>query len=143
MMDFTMIGDGVNLASRLESACKQYAANILISENTYKKLRGTYRIREIDRVVVKGKSEPIGIYEVLDFHNDDTFPNLMEGVNHFKNGLTQYRRGNWARAIDAFKEALDLNRQDRLSRIYIERCHHLKENPPGDDWNGVWIMTSK
>jgi len=142
-MDYTLIGDGVNLAARLESACKQYLAKILISEHTYKKLRGTYRSREIDRVVVKGKSDPVGIYEVLDYHNDETFPNLMEVVNNFKNGLTQYRAGKWDRAIEAFKEALSLNQKDRLARIYIERCEHLKEDPPGDDWDGVWVMTSK
>ena len=142
-MDYTMIGDGVNLAARLESACKQYSAKILISEHTYRKLRGTYRSREIDRVVVKGQSEPVGIYEVLDYHNDETFPNLMETVNNFKNGLTQYRTGKWDRAIEAFREAHSLNQKDRLARIYIERCKHLKETPPGDDWDGVWVMTSK
>src|SRR3546814_8217350 len=77
-MDYTIIGDGVNLASRLESACKQYSARILISENTYKKLRGTYRSREVDRVVVKGKTEPVAIYEILDYHTDESYPNLME-----------------------------------------------------------------
>ena len=142
-MDYTMIGDGVNLAARLESACKQYYAKILISENTYKKLRGTYRSREIDRVVVKGKREPVGIYEILDYHNDETFPNLMEAVNNFKNGLTQYRAGKWAKAIGAFKDTLSLNPKDKLSQIFVERCEHLKEDPPGDGWNGVWIMTSK
>ena len=65
-MDYTMIGDGVNLAARLESACKQYNARILISDYTFlKKLKGTYRIRNIDDVVVKGKTEPVGVYEVL------------------------------------------------------------------------------
>jgi adenylate cyclase len=142
-MDYTMIGDGVNLAARMESACKQYGVKILISENTYKKLRGTYRIREIDRVVVKGKSEPVGVYEVLDYHNDETFPNLMEVVNNFKNGLTRYRACNWEKAIGAFKEALKLHQNDKLSQIYIERCEFLKKNPPGDGWNGVWVMTSK
>ncbi|MBW1781753.1 MAG: GAF domain-containing protein [Deltaproteobacteria bacterium] len=142
-MDYTMIGDGVNLAARLESACKQYSASILISENTYKKLRGTYRIREIDRVVVKGKKAAVSIYEVLDYHNDETFPNLMEAVNNFKNGLTRYRAGNWDKAMGAFRETLNLNPNDRLSQIYIERCEHLKENPPDGDWNGVWVMTSK
>lgn len=141
-MDYTIIGDGVNLASRLESACKQYAARILISENTFKKLRGTYRTRDIDEVVVKGKTEPVRIYEVLDYHSDETFPNLMEVVNQFKEGRKQYRAGNWDKAINSFNEALTLNQNDRLSRIYIERCEHLKATPP-DDWKGVWVMTSK
>jgi adenylate cyclase len=141
-MDYTIIGDGVNLAARLESACKQYAARILISENTYRKLRGTYRIRDIDEVVVKGKTEPVSVYEVLDFHNDETFPNLMEVVNHFKEGRKQYKSGNWDKAIRSFNDALTLNSQDKLSQIYIDRCEVLKADPP-PDWKGVWVMTSK
>lgn len=141
-MDYTIIGDGVNLASRLESACKQYAARILISENTYKKLRGTYRIRDIDEVVVKGKTEPVRIYEVLDHHTEESFPNLMEGVNQFKEGRKQYRTGNWEKAIRSFTESLSLNPNDRLSQIYIERCEHLRAAPP-DNWHGVWVMASK
>jgi adenylate cyclase len=142
-MDYTIIGDGVNLAARLESACKQYAARILISENTYRKLHGTYRIREIDRVVVKGKTEPVSLYEVLDHHSEDSFPNLMETVLHFKDGLTQYRNGNWDQATAAFNDALKLHPADQLSKTYIERCNHMKAHPPGDDWNGVFVMTSK
>ncbi|MDH3559698.1 MAG: adenylate/guanylate cyclase domain-containing protein, partial [Gammaproteobacteria bacterium] len=142
-MDYTIIGDGVNLAARLESACKQYSARILISENTYRKLRGTYRIREIDRVIVKGKTEPVSIYEVLDHHSEESFPNLMETVCHFKDGLTQYRRGNWDQATAAFNDALKLHPADKLSRTYIERCAYMKANPPSEDWNGVFVMTSK
>jgi adenylate cyclase len=73
-MDYTIIGDGVNLASRLESACKQYGTHILISENTYQRLRGTYRIREVDSVVVQGKHQPVAIYEVLDYTPRRLFP---------------------------------------------------------------------
>lgn len=142
-MDYTLIGDGVNLASRLESACKQYYARILISVNTYKKLRGTYRIREIDLVVVKGKTEPVSIYEVLDYHDESTFPNLMSAVNYFSEGLALYRKGSWEGAVKAFNEVLRLNSEDKLTRMYIERCEYLKDNPPGDDWVGIWKMTSK
>jgi adenylate cyclase len=142
-MDYTLIGDGVNLAARLESACKQYHAQILISENTYKKLRGTYRIREVDRVVVKGKSEPVAIYEVLDYHTDESFPNVMEVVTHFKSGLDYYRKANWAKAIGAFQEVLGLNGRDKVAEMYIRRCETLKARDPGTDWNGVWVMTEK
>ena len=141
-MDYTIIGDGVNLAARLESACKQYAARILISENTFKKLRGTYRCRDIDEVVVKGKTEPVSVYEVLDYHSEETFPNLMEVVNQFKEGRRHYKAGNWEKAIRSFNDALALNADDKLSQIYIDRCEHLKANPPAD-WKGVWVMTSK
>jgi adenylate cyclase len=142
-MDFTLIGDGVNLAARLESACKQYFANILISDNTYKKLKGTYRIREIDRVVVKGKTKPVVVYEVLDYHNDETFPNVMSAVDHFNHGIKLYRESKWDKSIEAFKETLNLNQKDNLSKMYIERCTNLKKNPPGDDWDGVWRMSTK
>ncbi|MDP6389088.1 MAG: GAF domain-containing protein [Alphaproteobacteria bacterium] len=141
-MDYTMIGDGVNLAARLESACKQYAARILISENTYTKLRGTFRAREVDRVVVKGKTEAVAVYEVLDYHNEETFPNVMEVLNHFKDGLEKYRGGKWDPATKAFKEALKLNPGDFVSTMYIERCAQLKADPP-KKWDGVWVMTSK
>jgi adenylate cyclase len=142
-MDYTIIGDGVNLASRLESACKQYAARILISEHTLRKLRGTYRVREVDYVVVKGKLEPVAVYEVLDYYNDATFPNLLEVVNYFKGGLAYYRKGQWDKASDTFRGAMVLNPQDTLSQIYIDRCEHLKANPPAGDWNGIWVMKSK
>ncbi len=141
-MDYTMIGDGVNLAARLESACKQYHAHLLISENTFAKLKGTYRIRDIDDVVVKGKTKPVRVYEVLDYHTDATFPNLMDGVNHFAEARKHYRAGDWDKAVRSFKEVLKINPADALSDTYIERCDHLKaENPK--DWDGVWVMKSK
>jgi len=142
-MDYTMIGDGVNLAARLESACKQYGAKILISENTYQKLKGTYRIREIDRVVVKGKTQPVGVYEVLDFHTQESFPNLMEAVGHFKEGQQHYLQQNWQAAKRAFGTAQTLNPNDRMPQIYLERCEHFTDSPPATDWQGEWVMQSK
>jgi adenylate cyclase len=142
-MDYTLIGDGVNLASRLESLCKRYHAQILISENTYKRLRGTYRIRQVDSVVVKGKTEPVGVFEVLDYHSAESFPNLMESVNHFQEGLQSYRRQQWEGAITSFRKALGKNPADEICRMYIDRCELLKKNPPQEGWDGVWIMDSK
>jgi adenylate cyclase len=142
-MDYTVIGDGVNLASRLESACKEYSAQILISEFTHRKVKGTYRTREIDRVIVKGKTEPIGVYEVLDYHTEETFPNLQEAVNQFRNGLALYRKGDFDRAIKGFQEALALHPGDKLSQTYVDRCNYLKAHPPGEKWDGVWVMKTK
>ncbi len=142
-MDYTLIGDGVNLASRLESACKQYAAHILISDNTCRKLHGTYRMREIDRVIVKGKTEPVAVYEILDYHTKKTFPNLFEVLNNFREGLERYRARKWDQAGHLFRTALALNPSDKLSQIYINRCDDLTRNPPGEEWNGVYRLTSK
>jgi len=141
-MDYTMIGDGVNLAARLESACKQYHARILISDLTFNKLKGTYRIRDIDRVIVKGKTEPVGVYEVLDYHNEESFPNLMEVVNNFKSAREHYNNGDWDKSIALFRECLKGNPEDKLSQTYIDRCEMLKADPP-PEWDGVFVMTSK
>ncbi|HEX5341598.1 MAG TPA: GAF domain-containing protein [Duganella sp.] len=142
-MDYTIIGDGVNLAARLESACKQYGARILISEFTYRALRGTYRTREVDIVVVKGKTRPVSIYEVLDYHTDDTYPSLQEAMGLFRNGLQSYRKRSWNAACKLFEEVLALNPRDQVAELYVDRCRHMAVNPPPADWDGTFIMESK
>jgi adenylate cyclase len=142
-MDFTIIGDGVNLASRLESACKQYGAKILVSEFTVSKLQDTYRKREIDLVVVKGKTEPVSIYEILAFHTKESFPGIGEVMGLFKDGLDAYRARKWDAAIRLFGECLAINPNDKPSQLYVRRAEHFKANPPPDDWAGVCVMDSK
>ena len=141
-MNYTLIGDGVNLAARLESACKQYAAKLLISEYTFKKLKGTYRTRDIDEVIVIGKTEPVRVYEVLDYHSDESFPNLMEVVGHFREGRKHFGAGAWDKAMGSFRQALTAHPGDKLSNIYIERCEYMKANPP-ENWDGVWKLDHK
>jgi adenylate cyclase len=142
-MDYTLIGDGVNLAARLESACKSYAARILVSDSTVQKLKGTYRMRAVDLVVVKGKTQPVKIHEVLDYHDQSSFPNLMDVVNLFNDGIEAYQVANWSKAIERFNHCLKLNPSDQLSQNYVDRCEFLRANPPEKEWDGVWVMTSK
>ncbi len=142
-MNYTVIGDGVNLAARLESACKQYGAQLLISESTRSRLRGTYRMREADRVVVKGKTEPVLIHELLDFHDEASFPHLVEVLGHYRDGLERYRAGRFKQALASFAEALALNPNDKLSSLYSGRCEHYLAEPPGNDWDGIWVLKEK
>ena len=142
-MDYTVIGDGVNLASRLESACKAYSARILLSETTVGKLRGTYRLRDIDLVIVKGKTQPVRVFEMLDYHDAESFPNLLDVVGHFGEGIADYRAARWDKAIQRFEKCLEFNPDDGLSRTYIERCNLLRTTPPDADWDGVWTMKEK
>ena len=142
-MDYTVIGDGVNLAARIESACKQYGAHILISEFTYKAVKATYRTRQVDYVIVKGKTEPVGVYEVLDFHDETSYPNMIEALGNFNDGYRAWNDGKWDQAIKLFNLVKKNNPNDKAAQLYIDRCNHMKKNPPKGQWDGVWIMTSK
>ena len=142
-MDYTMIGDGVNLAARLESSCKQYGAHILISEFTYKKLRGTYRAREIDLAVHKGKTQPVAVYEILDYHTEETYPHLTDAMGYFRDGLGKYRAKAFGPARALFEKVLALNPNDKTAKLYTERCDFLAANPPPEDWCGVWVLEEK
>ena len=142
-MEYTVIGDSVNLASRLESATKFYGTKMLLSESTWTALRDRGLLREIDRLRVKGKHEPVAIYEALDHFTDETFPNLMRTVTRYNEGIQHYRARDWKDALGCFQEALELNPGDRPSRLYVERCELFLATPPPPDWDGVWTMTTK
>jgi adenylate cyclase len=142
-MDFTVMGDGVNLASRLEGLTKQYAAEVLISDFTLRSLKSTFRTREVDRVIVVGRREPVSIHEVLDYHDDKSFPNLLDTLYAYRNGIEFYRQRRFKDAVADFEEALTHHPEDRLSEVYRDRCLALEADPPGEDWDGVWVARSK
>ena len=119
-----------------------YSARILISDFTYQKLKGTYQVRYIDDVIVKGKTTPVGVREVLDYHTPETFPNLMDNVNYFNEARLSFKKGDWDKAIRSFNECLKCNPKDNLANTYLDRCAIMKKENP-KDWDGVWVMTSK
>ena len=138
-MDYTVIGDTVNLASRLESATKYYGVQVLFSQFTLEKLRPGRRLRELDLIRVKGKIKPVAVYEGLDYHSDDAFARLKPVFAAFASGLSAFRARRFQEAHDIFAAAPE----DGPSRLYVERCRKYIETPPDDAWDGVWVMTGK
>ena len=123
-MDGTVISDAVNLASRLEGMTKMYGSNLLISENTYSRLKDTsqYVIRMLDTVMVRGKSKPITAYEVFDGEEAAVIELKMQTLTEFEQGLTHYLQREFAEAIRCFKQVLQIDPQDKAAQIYLSRC---------------------
>jgi adenylate cyclase len=139
---YTVLGDTVNVAARLESANKQYGTRLLLSEATWQMARDAIETRELDSIQVVGKSEPVRIFELLARKGDLTQAraDLRE---HFEHGLQAYRTGDWLQAQDAFQACLTLAPHDTPSRVFLERLQYLQAHPPADQWDGVWRLVHK
>ena len=138
--DYTIIGDNVNLASRLEGINKEYGTNIVIGELTCELIRESgFTVRKLDRVRVVGKNEPVTIYELLGIGEPD--PDTRAFIDSFSAGVQAYRRRDWEQAIVAFQELVQKN--DEPSQIYLQRCLECLAAPPPADWDGVYEVTTK
>lgn len=139
--DYTVMGDNVNLGSRLEGINKQYGTNIMISEYTYNYAKESIYARELDSVRVKGKREPVKIFELLGSGTPtDAHKTLMD---NFHEGLELYRNQEWDNAIKLFNHVRTLKADDFTSGVYISRCEAMQAQPPAPDWDGVFTMTTK
>ena len=141
-LDYTVIGDTVNLASRLEGVNKVFGTRIIIGEATYRQAKDAVEVRELDLIRVKGKAQAIRIYELL-AEAGALSREVKERNEIFTDGLQRYRRKDFSGGVERFRELLRLFPQDGPSLAYIERCAELSQADLPEDWDGVYTMHSK
>ena len=139
-LEYTVVGDRVNLAERLESANKFFGTSVLMCNLTYERLKNRDLVREIDRIRVRGMEQPVAIYEALSHHTPETFPGRDCALDAYNRGVARYRQREWGGAVRCFEEALVANPADGPSRTYLERCRAYRATPPPSNWDGVWTM---
>ena len=140
---YGVLGDQVNLGSRLEGLNKMYATEILVGENTAELVDGAFQLREIDMVRVKGRKQPVRIYELLAQAETELPTDELEAYQIYAAGLTAYRRQNWTDAINHFNTLLNHLPEDGAAKTMADRCRIYLKTPPPDDWDGVFTMVTK
>ena len=141
-LNYTIIGDSVNLASRLEGINKYYGTEIIISENTYEKVRDQFLVRKIDLVAVKGKSKAIEIFELI-AEIEEASLEQQSFADKFNSAVDFYRSKSFMEALNIFRYCSKMNPEDLTSKVYIERCEFFISNPPPADSNGVYESKTK
>jgi len=139
-LNYTVIGDAVNVASRLEGANKQYGTDIIIGHETRRMAGHTIYARELDELAVYGREGGLQVYELLGAVGTDEDPS--DWVRPYERGLAAYRGRGFERALDCFRQALKLRPQDGPSMTMIERCRQFAKAPPRDDWAGMTVAES-
>jgi class 3 adenylate cyclase/CheY-like chemotaxis protein len=144
-MDSTVLGDAVNLASRLEGLTKNYRLPMLVSEDSKNLISHLeeFNWRLLDRITVKGKSEPVRIFEVFNQYSDENYENKLKAASVFEEAMTPYLNQNWELAIEGFKECEELLPEDASIEMHLNRAQSYQETPPAEDWDGVHRYFSK
>jgi adenylate cyclase len=140
--DYTVIGDSVNLASRLEGVNKQFGTKIIISEITYQLPKGKIEARELDLIAVPGREKPIRVFQLLG-KKDEITGDDRRVKNLFEDGLKLYRMKEFEEAQEVFEKVMEISPNDQPSRIFVERCKNLIKAPPPANWDGVFRLKEK
>jgi adenylate cyclase len=141
--DYTVMGDAVNLGARLEPANKQYRTKIMIGEQTYKLAGDQIIVRGLDLLRVKGKTEPVKVYELLGTKAQGITDKKQQVLDIFNKGFENYLTQNWETAMNYFQQALKIDHMDGPAITYVRRCEQFGQNPPGKDWDGVFTLQTK
>src|SRR5690606_24200501 len=139
--NFTVIGDSVNLASRLEGANKLYGTTILVDQRTAELAGDAVRFREIDQILVIGKSDPVRVFEPVALREHATPAEAL--IEQYERALKQYRAAQFTAAADTLEQLLKTDPEDGPAQWLHSRCQSLAANPPGEDWSPVTTATSK
>lgn len=139
-MEVSVIGDPVNLASRLEGLTKEYHLDLLFGESMVPLVSEKYILRTVDSVQVRGKTKPVDVFTVCGEGGPET-TSMPVWLARYEQGVRRYRQGAFADAMIDFRECLRRQPDDYLSALYLERCQSLLANPPGENWNGTFVMT--
>jgi len=140
---YGVLGDEVNLGSRLEGLNNMYGTSLLVGENTEAMVRDQFILREVDRVRVKGKERPVRIFELIDHVGESLPAEKQEALRYFATGLEAYRAQRWQGALDLFAKAESLWPEDGPTQAMSERCQFYLDSPPGEDWDGVYEHIQK
>jgi adenylate cyclase len=139
-MDYTVIGESVNLAARLEGANKHYGTSVLVSDATISQMKSALSWREIDIMRVTGTNKLVSVFEPLDCYPEAVRGNLNRARGAYQKGIRLYRQRQWNEAPAYFEQVLARCPNDTPSQLYINRCRYYLDEPPGEDWDGVWIL---
>jgi adenylate cyclase len=140
-MAYTVMGDAVNLAARLEGLSRQYGVDIIVGEETCKRLPGIV-FRELDRVRVKGRNEPVTIYEPLGSRGKLDAA-AIEEQELFSHMFAHYHAREWEESLEHLHELLSLKPESKLFQLYTDRIIHYWQEPPPPGWDGVFTHTTK
>ena len=135
--NYTMLGDAVNLASRLEGVNKQFKTFTMISAMVKERMGDAFPLREVSRIAVVGRKEPVTVYEPM---MPQVYDSKRDVLKTFNNGLQEYYAGRFAEAIRIFETISD---KDPPASCYVAKCKALQAGPPQSAWSGVWVMTEK